>query len=273
MNGVSVQVPSWFQRLSNLPVPARRAFVRVRRWSHFGRRAHPRIDFDVVDGIAVITLDDGKVNAIGPPMAKLFSDAFARVQSDDSIRAVVISGRPGQFSAGFDLDVLMIGGQQRDKLVRETWQLFSRLFTLPMPLVAACTGNAVAAGAALLLTADRRVGPDGDFQIGFNEAAIGIPLPGVLLMLVRDRLREEFFDQATAGARMYSPQDALAAGFFHRIVAPGDVINTAISEARELVAGAAEDFRRDKEKRVGPIAERMNDQLEKDMDLIEQIGS
>ena len=269
----TLEVPGSFQRLSKLPLPARRAFVRARRWSHFGRRPHPHIDVDVVDGIAVITLDDGKVNAIGMPMTQLFSDALDRVQADDDIRAVVISGRPGQFSAGFDLDVLMIGGQQRNQLVRDTWQLFGRLFTLPMPVVVACTGNAVAAGAALLLTADRRIGADGDFKIGFNEAAIGIPLPGVLLMLVRDRLREDFVDQATTGARMYGPRDALAAGFFHRIVAPVDVLDTAIAEARALVAEPAEAFRRDKQERVGSVAERMSDQLEKDMSLIQQIGS
>ncbi len=262
-----------FQRLSKLPLPARRAFVKARRWSHFGRRAHPNIDVEVIDGIAVITLDDGKVNAFGPPMTQLFSEALDRVQADDGIRAVVIAGRPGQFSAGFDLDVLMIGGQPRDQLVRDTWQLFGRLFTLPKPVVVACTGNAVAAGAALLLTADRRVGADGDFKIGFNEAAIGVPLPGVLLMLVRDRLREEFCDEATTGARMYRPQDALAAGFFHRIVAPTNVLDSAITEARALSAEPAEAFRRDKQERVGPVAEQMSRQLEKDMSMIQRIGS
>ena len=273
MNSAQVPVPGSFRRVGTLPLPARRAIVRARRWSHFGRRAHPRIDLDVGDRIAVIALDDGKVNAIGPPMAKLFSDALDHVQADADVRALVISGRPGQFSAGFDLDELMIGGRQRDELVRDTWQLFGRLFTLPMPVVVACTGNAVAAGAALLLTADRRVGADGDFQIGFNEAAIGIALSGVLLMLVRDRLREEFVDQATTGARMYGPPDALAAGFFHRVVVPAEVLDTAIAEASALVAEPAEAFRGDKQERVGPIAERMSDQLEKDMSLIHQIGS
>ncbi|MFG1929970.1 enoyl-CoA hydratase-related protein [Mycobacterium sp. NPDC048908] len=127
-------------------------------------------------------------------MPQLFSEALDRVQADDDIRAVVISGRPGQFSAGLDLDVLMIGGQQRDRLLRDTWQQFGRVFTLAISVVVARTGSAVAAGAALLLTADRRVDADGDFTIGFNEAA--------------------------TDARMYRPQDALAAGFFHRIAAP-----------------------------------------------------
>ncbi|OBF33254.1 hypothetical protein A5724_19475 [Mycobacterium sp. ACS1612] len=71
------------------------------------------------------------------------------------------------------------------------------IFTLAIPVAVAGTGNAVAAGAAPLLTADRRVGADGDFTIGFNEAAVGLPLPEALLMLARDRLRKEVFDEAT----------------------------------------------------------------------------
>jgi enoyl-CoA hydratase len=268
------EVPVSFQRLSTLPVPARRALVTARRWSHLGRRPHPRVDVDVVDGVAVITLDDGKVNAISDRVNYLLSDALDRVEADDQIRAVVLSGRPGQFSAGFDLDTLMVGGKRRDKLIRDGWNLLGRLFTLPLPVVIACTGNAVAAGAAVLLTGDLRLGADGDFKIGFNETAIGVPLPGVLLMLARDRLREDAFEEALYGARMHRPQEALTAGFLHRVVAPSDLRDTAIAEARGLGSDEpTETFRRKKEARVGPIAERMRRQLEEDMTLIQHIGA
>ncbi len=90
-------------------------------------------------------------------------------------------------------------------------------------------------------------------------------------MLIRDRLRGEFFDEATKGARLYRPQEAPTAGFFHRVVAPATLLDTAIAEARAL--GIQADFRRMKQERVGPVAERMGRQLEEDSSLIERIGS
>jgi len=189
-------VPVSFRRLSKLPAPARRVFVKARRWSHFSRRPHPKVDVDMVDDVAVITLDDGKVNAISDGVNHLFSQALDRVEANDHVRALVVSGRPGQLCAGFDLDTLMVGGKRRDTLIRDGWNLLERLFTLPLPVVIACTGNAVALGAALLLTGDMRLGA-------------GIPLPGVMLMLVRDRLRDAVVEEATHGARMYRPQEAL----------------------------------------------------------------
>jgi enoyl-CoA hydratase len=262
-----------FRRLSKLPVPARRALVTARRLSHFGRRPHPKVDVEVVDGVAVITLDDGKVNAMSERMNHAFVEALDRVEGDDQVRALVISGRPGQLCAGFDLDTLMVGGKQRDRLIRDGWTLLGRLLTLPLPVVVACTGNAVALGAALLLTGDMRLGADGDFKIGFNEAAIGVPLPGVLLMLVRDRLRDDVVEEATYGARLYRPQEALTAGFLHRVVAPSDLLDTAVAEAHALSTGPADTFRQEKEARISPLAERMRRQLEEDMTLIQRIGS
>jgi enoyl-CoA hydratase len=196
--------------------------------------------------VAVITFDDGKVNAISRHAAKLLAEAHECVPSDEKVMAVVLAGRAGQFSAGFDLDTLVIGGPARQDLLRTGWNMLIRYLTSPIPLVVACTGNAVAAGAALLLAGDVRLAAAGEFTIGFNEAAIGLPLPGLLLMLARDRLAPDAYGEATAGARMYSPPEALAAGFVNCVVPVADLITTALAEAGRLASLPPESFGNDK---------------------------
>jgi enoyl-CoA hydratase len=220
----------------------------------------------MIDGVALVTLDDGKVNAISARMVEVFSHALDDVEASDT-RALVLAGRSGQFCAGFDLSTLMVGGSRRDELVLDGWNLLLRVFTLPFPVVAACTGHAIAAGAVLLLLTDVRVGADGAFRIGFNEATIGIPLPGVLTMLAGDRLTDAVVEEALEGARIYGPADAAAAGLLDRVVPPADVLELAITEARELAAHA-DAFREEKQARVGPLADRMRRQLTEDLELL-----
>jgi enoyl-CoA hydratase len=259
-------------RWHKLPVPVRRGLITARRLSHPGRRPRPHVQFEIVDGVALITIDDGKVNAISQRMSNVLHEALDRLETDQNIRAIVLAGRPGQFCAGFDLDTLMIGGAARDHLLRRGWELIRRLYMLPLPVVTACTGNAVALGAALLLMGDVRLGAEGEFTIGFNEAAIGFPLPGVLLMLAAERLTEDACDQAIAGARMHSPDQARAAGFLHRVLPPSELLSAAIAEAEQLCKLPAESFQEQKQTRIAQNRERIQKQLQKDLALIEQIG-
>jgi enoyl-CoA hydratase len=262
----SAGLPASFQRWRKLPVPARRALLTARRWRHPGRRPRPAVTVELVDGVAVMRFDDGKVNALSARLVRMLSDAFEGVEASQP-RALVVVGRPGQFCAGFDLNSLMVGGSQRDQLVLDGWSLFGRILTLPLPVVAACTGHAIAAGAALLLVTDERLGADGAFKIGFNEAAIGLPIPGTGLLLARERLHPAVIEDALPGARLYRPQDAVGAGFLHRVVAPAELVGLAIAEARAL-ADDGDAYRREKQARVGPLADRMRGQLPEDIQLL-----
>jgi enoyl-CoA hydratase len=259
-------LPASFRRWSKLPVPARRVIVGSRRWSHPARRPHPTVAIEMVDGVAVMTLDDGKVNALSPRMIEIVSDALDELETSDA-RALVLAGRPGQFCAGLDLYTLMVGGSRRDALVLDGWNLLLRVLALPLPVVAACTGNAIAAGAVLLLLTDVRLGADAAYKICFNEATIGIPLPGAVRMLADDRLTEEVVEEALQGARAYGPTDAVDAGLLDRVVAPAELLDLAIAEARALGA-SVDSFRQEKQAHVGPLVERMRHQLTEDLALL-----
>lgn len=256
-------------RWRHVPVPVRRAVVRTRRWSHHSRPALPRVTVEVFGKVATVVLDDGKVNVLSLRAAQLLIAAHEQIATDRSVAAAVLAGRDGQFCAGFDLDTLTIGGPAREEMFRTGWDALMRFYTLPIPLVVACTGNAVAGGAVLLLAGDRRLGVDGDFVVGFNEASIGLPLPGMLLTIARDRLTADSYDEATTGARMFSPQAALAAGFLHRIVSGAELLSAARAEAERLVR---ESWREQKSALISARTEVVRHQLPADLELMKRLG-
>src|SRR5262245_47975929 len=135
----------------------------------------PRIQYRVCDGIAEIQFDDGRVNALSLDALSELGAALDRAKSDRAV--VVLRGRPGVFSAGFDLRVLRAGGATANAMVRTGFELAERILAFPTPVVIACTGHAIAMGVFLVLAGDYRIGAQGDYRIGANEVAIGITMP------------------------------------------------------------------------------------------------
>lgn len=189
--------------------------------------------FELIDEVATITMDDGKANAFGPDMIESVNAMLDRAAE---ARAVLLTGRPGLFSGGFDLKVIRGGDQEAARRMSLGGaRLMMRLYGLPQPLVIAVPGHAIALGAFTLLTADYRVGVRGDFRIGLNETAIGMSLPPFGLMLAKERLSKRFLARAAIGASLFSPDDAKDAGFLDEVVAAEDLRVAALAKARELV--------------------------------------
>jgi enoyl-CoA hydratase len=197
-----------------------------------------RVTYEHAAPVATITMDDGKANAIGHAMIDALKDALARAESS---KAIVLTGREGKLSGGFDLKVMMSGMDAARALVTAGAELLLRLYEFPRPIVVACTGHAVAAGALVLLSADTRIGADGPFKIGLNETAIGMTLPVLAQELARDRLDPRRLTEATVQARLYDPADACDVGYLDRVVAPDDLVaaaNEAATGLAKLVAPA-----------------------------------
>src|SRR5262245_33988224 len=125
-----------------------------------------RVHYDRQDSIATIRMDDGKLNVLSPAMFAELSDAFDRARADRAV--VVLTGRPGVFSAGFDLRVLRAGGAEASRMVRTGFELAERILSFPSPVVIACTGHALAMGVFLVLAGDYRIGALGAHRIGAN---------------------------------------------------------------------------------------------------------
>jgi enoyl-CoA hydratase len=182
--------------------------------------------------VALLRMDDGKVNALSPALIAALQDALDRAEKESA--AVVLAGRPERFTAGFDLKVMREGPDRARRLVRSGAELALRLAEFPKPVVAACTGHALAMGALLLCASDFRVGADGPFQVGLNEVAIGLTLPAFGVEFARQRLSPRHFTRAAALAEIYAPAAAVEAGFLDRVVAPGDVVEAALAAADRL---------------------------------------
>jgi enoyl-CoA hydratase len=194
--------------------------------------AHVRYELEA--GVAVVAMDDGKVNALSDTMIEELSDALVRAEREAS--AIVLVGRPDRFCAGFDIKVMMSGPDAARALLKRGAALLMNLYGSSRPLVIACTGHALAGGALLVLTGDVRVGAAGAYRIGLNEVSIGLPVPVLAMELARDRLAVGELVRATLGAHIYAPDEAARAGFLDEVVAAGELLVRAKAEAARLGA-------------------------------------
>jgi enoyl-CoA hydratase/carnithine racemase len=190
--------------------------------------------YAVDDGIALLTMDDGKVNVISHGVLDALDDALDRAEGDGA-RALVIAGRPGgAFCAGFDLPTMTASTESMRGLVLRGAETMMRLYGYRLPTVAACTGHALAAGALLLLSIDHRVGAEGKAKIGLNEVQIGMGLPIFAVELARERLATAELAPATTQARIYDPAGAASAGYLDRVVPAESILDEAVADAHRL---------------------------------------
>jgi enoyl-CoA hydratase len=178
--------------------------------------------YEVRDRIAHVTISNGKANALSPEVIAQLGAALTRAEDagEEQVGALLITGAPGMLSGGFDLKVMRASAAAAGKLVTDGGELITRMFGSEMPVVIACSGHAVAAGALLMLGADERIGARGAFRIGLIETEIGMVLPKWAVELARERLSPRQLQIATVGAKMYDPDGAVGAGYLDGVVAP-----------------------------------------------------
>jgi enoyl-CoA hydratase len=198
---------------------------------------HDSIRTERHDQVLVVHLDDGKANALSASAIAALAAEIDAADADDGVRAVVLHGRDGRFSAGFDLGV-MRGGDVGAivSLVADGGDLVAKLYGCGVPVVAACTGHALAAGALVLLGCDVRIGADVPAKIGLNEVAIGMVLPDWAITIAQERLSRRHLQRAIAGARVTGPAEAVDVGYLDEVVPADEVLDRAVAVASELAA-------------------------------------
>lgn len=224
---------------------------------------HQLVDYQLQDGIATLTMDDGKANVMNVAMLAAIAGALDQAEADGAV--VLLCGRPGLFSGGFDLAVFKSDLAETQRMLVAGARLAERLLGFPRPVVVACTGHAIAMGAFVLLSADLRVGVDSGARLQLNEVQIGLTLPHFAIECCRQRLSPAHQVQAALNARSYDPQSALAAGFLDEVASVSALAGVARSRAEQLRGLNAAAFTATKARMRRPVLEAMRQAIDNDI--------
>ena len=221
------------------------------------------ISYQCQGPVAVIRMDDGKANALSPTMLGALGEALDRASTE--ARAALLLGRPGRFSAGFDLKVMMTSPTAAADLVRSGGELFLRLLLHPQPLVVGITGHALAGGILLAACGDLRIATRGDFKLGLNEVSIGLPVPILAHELARLRLDPRRLEEATLRGGTYTPDEAQQVGWVDRVSEPETLEADALKAAEQLVPIAGGHYALTKQTMRGPTVAYIRETMEQNL--------
>lgn len=218
---------------------------------------------DAGDGITVLTLDDGKLNALDAERFEAIDAAF-----DDAAdaSAVVVAGREGMFTAGLNTKVLeQLDQDGLKRLLRTFGRVVLRIWLEPRPVVAACTGHAIAAGTMLAMAADHAVAAEGDFRWGLTETRIGFALPEFAIVLARGNVGADRVDDLLLPGAVVGPAEAVAVGFADELVPPDEVRKRALAAARERLELPREAYAATKRRLRAAAADTVRERLDDDI--------
>jgi enoyl-CoA hydratase len=190
-----------------------------------------KITYSIEGEIAQITMDDGKANAMNWEFFEEMGKSMDRVENEGA-KALVITGRPGFFSGGLDLKLLPT--LSPNKLVDFSTrfaQTMLRVFSFPIPTIAAITGHAIAGGAMLSFACDRRFALEGSYRIQMNETLIGIDLPAWMFLIAESGIPSRWRNEALLHSRAYNPNEALERGIVDAVNQDADSLAAQVKDA------------------------------------------
>jgi enoyl-CoA hydratase len=199
------------------------------------------MNYENLANTVTLTFDDGKANVVGPSFLDDINAGLDRAQ-EEGAGAVILRGREGMFSGGFDLKEFEKGSEQGLDMVRRGFELLVRLYGFPIPLVAASTGHGIAMGAFIIMACDWRIASRGNFKMTLPETRIGMDLPPILIALTASRITPRHMSRVTLLSEVYNPEQAVDAGFIDEVVDVGDLDSRSREVAEQLARLPARQF-------------------------------
>ena len=199
------------------------------------------IDFELNDGIGIVRMNNNSAkNSFDIEFAELFIDKVE--QANQESKAIVISGVDTVFSAGYNVKIIGKDQKATEKLVELGGKIVVQLLNIRKPVIAACTGHAIALGAVILLGCDFRIGASGNFKLGLNETQLGLALPVFATELAKQRIPHQHIHDVILGAGLHSPEQAQKYGFLDRVVDLDAVVPESIALAQKLAEYSARTY-------------------------------
>jgi len=192
------------------------------------------MELELSGPVAVLTMRNGKANAIGPAFLDRLSSQLDALERSGA-GALVLTGEGKAFSAGLDLpELIAMDRSGVERFIRRFSEVMLRVFQLPIPVVAAVNGHAIAGGCVLALQADARNGARGELRMGLNEVQLGLGLPAVILETLRWQVPPQSMLPVALEGRLVGAEEALQLGLLHAVVAPEALLEEAMVRARAL---------------------------------------
>jgi len=185
------------------------------------------------NNISVIKLDDGKANAFSYDMLTTFNELLAQVPRDSG--SLVITGREGLFSGGFDLKTLATGDMDKiKKMVHLGYRTLLELYSFERPVIAAVSGHSIALGLFVTCCADYRIAIDGQYICQANEVRNNMDIPTQIMEILIARVNKNYFYPAVYHSDAYSMKDSIAVGYIDEVVAEDKFMGRVMDKAEEL---------------------------------------
>ena len=211
--------------------------------------------------VSIITLDDGKANVFSSAMSSTINQLLDEVPNDKG--ALLITGRQGLLSGGFDLKT-MTGGEAKDiiEMTVKGFKLLARIYGFSRPVVVASSGHAIALGAFLLCCADYRVGAKGKYLVQANEHRNNMSIPIPILEISKSRISKRHWHRAILNAEAYPIDQSVEAGYLDEVVDEGDLMKRAMEVATDLATLGHPHYQMTKDLDQKDILERINAGIE-----------
>ena len=213
------------------------------------------------DEVSIITIDDGKANVFSKNMIDAFNECLDNVPTDKG--SLIITGREGMFSAGFDLKVISSGDIEKIRdMTLNGFKLLARIFSFPRPVLAACSGHGIALGTFLLCCCDYRIGIKGEYMVGANEMRTNMVIPTPILELIKFRVTQSYKYRAVLGGEMFALEDATKTGIIDEITESNNLMNTAMEKAKDLSTMGNPSYSLTKELFIAETLKKINDAID-----------
>ncbi|HEY44064.1 MAG TPA: enoyl-CoA hydratase/isomerase family protein [Anaerolineae bacterium] len=210
------------------------------------------------DGIATVLLSRGKVNALNEPLVEQFYDNLVNIEKDETIGAILLTGKGKFFSFGFDVpEFLAYSRDEFERFLRKFTDLYRYLFLYPKPTVAALNGHTIAGGCMIATACDHRLMVSGKAKISLNEISFGASVTaGAVEMLTYCIGHRKAQDVLFSGA-MFTPEEACQIGLIDQIIEEDKLLEASKLIAQDYINKDLVAFASIKKWLKGPAVERM----------------